>query len=265
MDLDKKLYAAMLESYQKGGVLKDDQSLSNQESESFIYSLSEILFPIEIPSEDQLLKSIHSIKTLLVKVFSKLEQKNALDESDKFLNSLPQIRNLLIADAQLFLEGDPAADSIETIIKAYPGFYAIMVYRISHYFYQVKAKKSARLLAELAHSKTGIDIHPGAKIQSPFMIDHGTGVVIGETAEIGKQVKIYQGVTLGALSVKKCESNAKRHPTIKDNVTIYAQATILGGETVVGECSVIGGNVWLIKSVPAHSKISAKFDQYKQV
>ena len=151
--------------------------------------------------------------------------------------------------------GDPAAKSINEVVQTYPGFYAIAAFRIANELHRLGSVGIPRVITEHAHSKTGIDIHPGAKIGAHFCIDHGTGVVIGETTVIGNHVKIYQGVTLGALSVDKSDAERKRHPTIEDNVVIYAGATILGGETVIGHDSVIGGNVWLTRSVPPHSKI----------
>ena len=155
-----------------------------------------------------------------------------------FFDSLRDIRLMLLDDAQAIYRGDPAARSVAEVIHSYPGFFAIAVHRVAH-----------------AHSKTGIDIHPAAKIGPRFCIDHGTGIVIGETTQIGADVKIYQGVTLGALSVQKELAQSKRHPTIEDRVVIYAGATILGGQTTVGHDSIIGGNVWLVKSVPPYSKI----------
>ena len=144
----------------------------------------------------------------------------------------------------------PAAKSREEVIRTYPGFYAVAAYRIAHQLHLLGIQGIPRIITEHAHSKTGIDIHPGAKIGNHFCIDHGTGVVIGETSVIGNHVKIYQGVTLGALSVNKEDATKKRHPTLEDNVVVYAGATILGGGTVIGRGSVIGGNVWLTESVP---------------
>jgi len=163
-------------------------------------------------------------------------------------------------DAEAAYKGDPAARNIDEVILAYPGFYAIFVHRVAHEFRKLGLDLMARIMSEYAHSKTGIDIHPGATIGESFFIDHGTGVVIGETTEIGKNAKIYQGVTLGALSFPKDHDGniikgQKRHPTIEDNVTIYAGATILGGNTVIGEGAVIGGNVWITESVPPHYKV----------
>lgn len=179
----------------------------------------------------------------------------------KLLLNLPQIKKGLENDVRAMYDGDPAAKSITEVIRAYPGFYAIAAYRIAHLFHQNGMGLIARMITEHAHSKTGIDIHPGAKIGGHFCIDHGTGIVIGETTIIGNHVKVYQGVTLGALSVRKEDAAIKRHPTIEDHVVIYAGASILGGETVVGHHSVIGGNVWLTESVPPHSKVyyEAKF------
>jgi serine O-acetyltransferase len=160
-----------------------------------------------------------------------------------------------LTDVQATLLGDPAAQSEYEVIRAYPGFYAIAFYRLAHALYEMNVPMLPRILTEYAHSKTGIDIHPGADIDEYFMIDHGTGVVVGETTTIGKHVKLYQGVTLGALSVSKEMASLKRHPTIEDHVVIYSGATILGGETVVGAHSIIGGNVWLTRSVPPQTKI----------
>ncbi len=176
------------------------------------------------------------------------------------LNELPQIKEILQQDIEAAYAGDPAAQSYMEIVMSYPGLFAIMTHRIAHVLYREKVPLIPRILSEYAHSQTGIDIHPGAKIGPAFFIDHGTGVVIGETCVIGKNVKIYQGVTLGALSFPLDEKGRpikgiKRHPNVEDNVTIYAGATILGGETTIGEGSVIGGNVWLTHSVPPHSTV----------
>lgn len=169
------------------------------------------------------------------------------------IGEMPEIRRKIHLDAQAALSGDPAARSEEEIILSYPGLEAILIHRIAHFLYINGVPMIPRIMSEYIHGKTGIDIHPGATIGESFFIDHGTGVVIGETCIIGNNVKIYQGVTLGALSVKKEMHDKKRHPTIEDNVTIYAGATILGGKTVIGRNSTIGGNVWLTKSVPENS------------
>ena len=189
-------------------------------------------------------------------------QNSEEDNSDhlwnKLIESLKDIYQKTLIDAQAILDFDPAAESFEEVIKAYPGFYAIAIHRISHFLYCRNETLLARIFSEIVHSKTGIDIHPGAKIGEAFAIDHGTGIVIGETTEIGKGVKIYQGVTLGALSVSKAQTSIKRHPTIEDNVIIYGNATILGGNTVIGKDSVIGGNVWLTESVAPNSVVFQK-------
>ena len=177
----------------------------------------------------------------------------AREKTEAFFEKLPSTRNLLMSDVEAAWAGDPAAKSIEEVILAYPGIDAITVHRFAHELWKLGIPLIPRMMNEIVHARTGIDIHPGAEIGKCFFIDHGTGVVIGETTVIGDNVKIYQGVTLGALSVKKELSQSKRHPTIEDNVTIYSGATILGGETVIGAGSTIGGNVWITSSVPPGS------------
>jgi len=177
------------------------------------------------------------------------------DVADRFFGNLPAIYEKLWLDAGAITTGDPASENIEEVVLAYPGFLAIAVYRIAHEFYLMRVPVFPRLLAEYAHRMTGIDIHPGARIGTPLFIDHGTGIVVGETTTIGDHVKLYQGVTLGALSVDKSLANTKRHPTIEDHVIVYAQAVILGGETVIGHHSVIGGNSWITRSVPPYSYV----------
>ena len=172
------------------------------------------------------------------------------------IEEIPEIRRQIQLDVIATFNGDPAAKSNEEVVLSYPGLEAILVYRIAHFLYKSGVPIIPRIMSEHVHGKTGIDIHPGATIGESFFIDHGTGVVVGETCIIGNNVKIYQGVTLGALSVKKNLQNKKRHPTIEDNVTIYANATILGGETVIGRGSTIGGNTWVTESVPAGSVIT---------
>jgi serine O-acetyltransferase len=181
-----------------------------------------------------------------------------------FLAFIPEMRQILKQDVTATYQGDPAARSDSEIILSYPGLQATMVYRTAHFFYNQNVSIIPRMMTEISHGETGIDIHPGAKIGAGFCIDHGTGIVIGETAEIGENVKIYQGVTLGALSVPKEKSTNKRHPTIEDNVVIYAETTILGGDTIVGKNSVIGGNVWLTNSVPENAKVYLSHD-YKHL
>jgi serine O-acetyltransferase len=185
-----------------------------------------------------------------------------------FTRRLPHLREILAGDVQAAYDGDPAATNIDEIMLAYPGLYAIIIFRIAHELHELKVTLIPRIMTEYAHSITGIDIHPGARIGRNFFIDHGTGVVIGETTDIGNNVKIYQGVTLGALSFPKDERGrlirgTKRHPTIEDNVTVYANATILGGSTVIGQGSVIGGNVFVTSSVPPGCTVSLKAPELK--
>ncbi|WP_268034244.1 serine O-acetyltransferase [Algoriphagus sp. PAP.12] len=179
-----------------------------------------------------------------------------------FFQSLEKIFDWIHWDVDAMFEGDPAAKSKTEIIRSYPGFFAIAAYRIAHELHIQGVQLIPRMITEFAHSRTGIDIHPGATIGRHFCIDHGTGVVIGETTLIGENVKVYQGVTLGALSVDKADADIKRHPTIEDHVIIYAGATILGGKTVIGKNSVIGGNVWLTKSVDPGSKVYYQSQMY---
>jgi serine O-acetyltransferase len=174
---------------------------------------------------------------------------------DKFLSKLPDILEDLNLDARELVNNDPASNNIEEVYLAYPGFFAIAIYRFSHELYLLKIPLIPRLMSEYAHSKTGTDIHPGATIGKHFFIDHATGTVIGETCIIKNHVKIYQGVTLGALQVSKNLEGKKRHPTVEDNVTIYANATILGGDTIIGKNSIIGGNVWVTASIPKNSLV----------
>lgn len=179
----------------------------------------------------------------------------AIDVVEGFFDDMPSIREALMRDVEAAYDGDPAARSREEVILAYPGLEALTVHRFAHALWNRGVPLIPRMMGEFLHSKTGIDIHPGATIGERFFIDHGTGVVIGETTVIGRNVKVYQGVTLGALSVRKSESGKKRHPTIEDDVTIYSGATILGGQTVIGAGSVVGGNVWLTSSVPRGSRV----------
>ena len=172
-----------------------------------------------------------------------------------FLNQLPNVRASLLRDAEAILAGDPAAESLEEVIVAYPGFLATAVHRVAHELYRLGVPLFPRLLSEWSHRETGIDIHPGAVIGASFAIDHGTGVVIGETSLIGDRVRLYQGVTLGAHAVNKRLAHQKRHPTLGHDVVVYANATILGGTTVIGDGSIIGGNVWMTSSVPPRSVV----------
>lgn len=176
-------------------------------------------------------------------------EKTSEELTEEYFGRIPALHDKLLKDAQAFLKFDPAAKCCEEVIMCYPGYFAISIYRLSHELYKMNIPILPRIISEYAHAKTGIDIHPGATVGNQFFIDHGTGIVIGETTIIGDSVKIYQGVTLGALYVGKELSDKKRHPTIEDNVIIYAGSTILGGETVIGHDTVIGGNTWLTESV----------------
>ena len=178
------------------------------------------------------------------------------------LGRVSEVRRLIRLDVEAAFAGDPAAKSHEEVILAYPCIEAILIHRVAHEFWIRGVPLIPRMMSEHIHSKTGIDIHPGAAVGESFFIDHGTGVVIGETTVIGRNVKVYQGVTLGALSVKKAEGNKKRHPTIEDDVTIYSGATILGGETVIGAGSIVGGNVWLVNSVPPGTRVYYQPEHY---
>jgi serine O-acetyltransferase len=191
------------------------------------------------------------------------ERRHADQITLRFVEILPMIQTIALQDAKAAYEGDPAAQGLAEIISTYPGFYATLVYRMAHQLHLLGVPLLPRMMTESAHSDTGIDIHPGAEIGPRFFIDHGTGVVIGETTEIGENVTLYQGVTLGALNFPhdgdgRIIRGSKRHPTIEHDVVIYSEATILGGDTVIGHHSVIGGNVWLTESVPPFSKVTTK-------
>lgn len=178
--------------------------------------------------------------------------------SEQFFARIAELHASLVEDAEMYRDSDPASGCVEEVILCYPGFYAVMVHRIAHEIHRLGIPLLPRVIAEYAHSRTGIDIHPGATIGKHFYIDHGTGVVIGETTVIGNNVCLYQGVTLGASYVDKELRGVRRHPSIEDNVIIYAGSTILGGNTVVGHDSIIGGNVWLTESVPPYSRVYHK-------
>ena len=187
---------------------------------------------------------------------------NAEAEAIALMEKIPEIRRRLRMDVEAAFRGDPAAKSREEVVLAYPGIEAVLIHRVAHELWLREVPLLPRMMSELVHGRTGIDIHPAATIGDYFFIDHATGVVIGETTVIGKNVKIYQGVTIGALSVKKEEANTKRHPTIEDNVTIYSGATILGGDTVIGTGSVIGGNVWITSSVEPNTRVFYRQDEF---
>ena len=227
--------------------------------QTFVDHLLALLFPSysdkNYKDDEELSKDYDWNKKLLLSLLSTMEPnlykgKNIIHN---FYQQLPDIYDNLLKDAIAIESGDPAAKSLEEVIRSYPGFYAIAVYRIAHELNNMGIPFLPRTLTEYAHSKTGIDINPSAIIGESFFIDHGTGIVIGETTIIGNHVKLYQGVTLGALNVTKEMATTKRHPTIEDHVVIYAGATILGGNTIIGKNSIIGGNAWITRNVPANS------------
>lgn len=244
---------------------RDDHALGfklKKGTHAFVDSLLAVLFPHfcqeGLSTTDEIEARIILIERDLKKLLRPLLKDTRISAEDtarSFLNELPTIHDKLWLDAEAICKGDPAAESVDEVILAYPGFTAIAVYRFAHVFYQLRVPIFPRLLTEYAHQTTSIDIHPGAQIGDSFAIDHGTGIVIGESTIIGDNVKIYQGVTLGALSVDKAMAKSKRHPTIEHDTVIYAQAVILGGETAIGHNSVIGGNVWLTEGVPPFSYV----------
>lgn len=250
MSVQKTFFESL--SQRKAGILP--RLPDKQASEEFINQLYQFLFlPVtdETRSPEALAETFDQLQihlsNILIDVF---EDENETDKiAASFFNKIPEVYDTLLKDADAFLKFDPAARSHEEVVLAYPGFFAIAVYRFANALHQLEIPLLPRVLTEYAHGRTGVDIHPGAKIGESFLIDHGTGVVIGESTEIGKNVVIYQGVTIGALHVSKELASVKRHPTIEDNVIIYSGATILGGHTVIGRNSIIGGNVWLTNSV----------------
>ena len=274
---------ALLEDYRGGRTIDEVKTFDLPDSDvlaSVIKSLQKIIFPGYFRNKSFNVYTVrNNISMLLEDVIYRLTKQISivlrydpayLDAPDDviadraeeltfaFLEQIPKIRAYIETDVEAAYEGDPAAYSRTEIIYSYPGLYAILVNRIAHEFFVLGVPMIPRIMTELAHSKTGIDIHPGATIGKYFFIDHGTGIVIGETTTIGDHVKIYQGVTLGALSTRGGQSlrGCKRHPTIEDNVTIYSGASILGGETIVGHDAVIGGNAFITKSVPAGARVS---------
>jgi serine O-acetyltransferase len=229
--------------------------------EDFVKELYSTLFLYqEVNTEDHLQNEFERLGKLLLNLVKSTTQDEVLAEkqTEDFFKVLPDIYNKLVLDAESILEFDPATESLEEILLSYPGFFAAYVYRISHQLWIQNVKTLPRVISEYAHSRTGIDIHPGAVIGEHFFIDHGTGIVIGETTRIGNHVKLYQGVTLGALNVSKDKANEKRHPNIEDHVIIYSGATILGGSTTIGRDSIIGGNVWITQNVPPNSLVYNK-------
>ena len=230
-------------------------------SRLFIENLNHALFPIrkncEVDEGEiaiELDRCAVNLREVLYPIHLSLDC-SPKEVADDFFSRMPETFEQLAVDAAAVTKFDPAANCVEEIILSYPGFYAISVYRMAHILYELKVPFLPRIMSEYAHEKTGIDIHPGAQIASPFFIDHGTGIVIGETARIGREVRIFQGVTLGALTVERSMANTRRHPTIEDHVVIYAGSTILGGDTVIGHHTVVGGNTWITESILPHSVV----------
>ncbi len=284
------LVKELLCDYECGRVIDEVKSFDHPDREvivEIIYSIRRIIFPgyfrnrsyrvytvrnnISMLLEDVIFKLIRQI-SIVLRYDEELHDtdemelaKRAEDITFEFLGKLPKIREYIEMDVQASFDGDPAAYNKDEIIYSYPGLFAILVNRIAHELFLLKVPLIPRMMTEYAHSQTGIDIHPGASIGKYFFIDHGTGIVIGETTEIGDNVKIYQGVTLGALSTRGGQNlrSKKRHPTIEDNVTIYSGASILGGNTIIGKGAVIGGNAFITKSVPAGAKVSVVNQELK--
>jgi len=238
---------------------------SKNELHQFLDDLLGFIFPqhssLNLKSETEIefeLQRLQQGFVQLLSAFDDFKNLSIQEISTSFFQKLPSVCEKLSSDAKAIYQGDPAAYSINEVILTYPGFYAISMYRLAHELYVLNLPVFPRIITEYAHQQTGIDIHPGAEIGNSFCIDHGTGIVIGETSIIGNNVKMYQGVTLGALSVDKEMAKKKRHPTLEDFVVIYSGATILGGDTVIGEKTVIGGNVWLTESVAPNSVVYHK-------
>jgi serine O-acetyltransferase len=288
MDIDRQACIDnLMASYADLGVvnLADGHLVpSRQRIVDILNSVKELLFPgffgvdaltssdLSTVTGKRVVALIESLSLEIEKSFEWLKQEEgqhaasltSVEITKEFVSYIPELRKQLKVDAQAIYDGDPAAKGITEIILAYPGFQAIIVYRVANFLYKKEVPLIPRLMTEIVHSETGIDIHPGATIGSSFCIDHGTGIVIGETAIIGDHVKLYQGVTLGAFSVSKKDATARRHPKLGDHVTVYARSTILGGETDIGDHCVIGGNVWLVESLPPKSTIYLSSD-YRQI
>lgn len=279
------ILADIMADYGKGRTV-DKMDIYNQPDKAEIMSILDELFSIVYPGffrdkTHKIYNIEHTVSTIIEDVmfhlnkqinvvlkYTKAFEENEEEKLDEFaqnacvsfMKSIPKVREYLETDLQAFYDGDPAARSKDEIVFSYPGLYAITVYRLAHELFLLNVPLIPRMMTEQAHSKTGIDIHPGATIGKYFFIDHGTGIVIGETTVIGEHVKLYQGVTLGALSTKGGQKlrDVRRHPTIKDNVTIYSGASILGGETVIEEGVVVGGNSFITKSISKGTKVSVK-------
>ena len=279
MNAIEQAVSAIIQDYQGGRDIDKLEMLSAPDKDvviDIIEKLRRIVFPgyfkdknyrlynaknnLSVLIEDAMVNLSRQIKLVLEDMGEEDAQNKAMEVCLEFFRQIPQVRAMVQTDLQAAYDGDPAATGMAEIIFAYPGLFAITVYRLAHVLYTLKVPMLPRIMTEHAHSITGIDIHPGADIGAYFFIDHGTGIVIGETTVIGKNVKIYQGVTLGGLSTRGGQSlrGKRRHPTIEDNVTIYANASILGGETVIGRDSVIGASAFITKSVPPCTTVSLK-------
>jgi len=235
---------------------------SNNDIKILFEDILGLLFPsfsdnrlFSIVEINEHIENIHERISSLLTHYSSLCTSDPAKVATEFVLSLQSVENSIYMDVEAIFIGDPAAKNMVEIVRSYPGFYAISAYRIAHLMYKLGISMVPRIITELAHHRTGIDIHPSAAIGHSFCIDHGTGVVIGETTSIGNHVKIYQGVTLGALSIDKKDANKKRHPTLEDHTVVYANATILGGNTIIGHHSTIGGNSWITKSVEPYSTV----------
>lgn len=255
----------MTNEFKKKLIQKHRQSKafpSNEAIKDLFEDILTLLFPnfsdqrlLNIDHIDKRIETIKVRLTELLQLHPSLCLESHEEVVSSFVNNLETIESALRMDVLAIYKGDPAAKNEDEIIRSYPGFYAIAAYRVANRLHNLCINVIPRIITELAHHKTGIDIHPAAEIDHSFCIDHGTGIVIGETTIIGHHVKLYQGVTLGALSVNKKDANKKRHPTIEPYVVVYANATVLGGETVIGQHSIIGGNSWITSSVEANSTV----------
>ena len=236
--------------------------IDRKELQVVVEKLYDLMFPICKKMEvSDIHRELLYVGEVLTDNISRItSQEFAENAMERFFSEFSEMQQRLAKDSQCYLDNDPAAKSLVEVILTYPGFFALCVHRIAHKLHQLKVPLIPRLFSEYAHSKVGIDIHPGAQIGKNLFMDHGTGIVIGETTVVGNNVKIYQGVTLGALYLEKKLSSVKRHPTVEDNVVIYAAATILGGDTVIGHHSTIGGGTWLTKSVIPYSLVYNKVD-----
>jgi serine O-acetyltransferase len=258
--MDKNFYQHLYAQQQQTEAVPPNETIA-----AWVLQLLCLLFPERADclndSPEDIEAAFSKLQTQLTSTLNATKACGHCDNADKavtFFTELPGLYGSLNADIDAILDGDPAARTRFEVIRAYPGFVAISFYRIAHALFNLDIPLLPRIITEYAHSKTGIDIHPAATIGQHFFIDHGTGIVIGETCIIGDHVKLYQGVTLGALSVEKSMTRTKRHPTVEDHVIIYSGATILGGETVIGAHSIIGGNVWLTKSIAPYSTVYHK-------